>query len=221
MRYLNREFEQGVHLVGLRLQVIVVRGLELQRGNQPLLQLLEVQVVGLGLHLGLVLRLLVSGRGTVTVLDGPSHLALHIPFLLIQLGGSLLQRMALAGDRRKPGKPVENRDGNGNFHIFTAVVPELVLESSRLGALICVVARAPAGVQPNGGQRLPLGRVQFQSTTELVETGSTCQAGIDVSMTSSSSTGQNIRSARVILWLSYMLYVFVRSYWRSAKSASI
>ena len=60
-----------------------------------------------------------------------------------------------------------------------------------------------------------------KSTTELVETGSTCQAGIDVSMTSSSSTGQNIRSASVILWLSYMLYVFVRSYWRSAKSASI
>ena len=163
----SHQGEQGVHLVGLRLQVIVVRGLELQRGNQPLLQLLEIQVVGLGLHLGLVLRLLVSGRCAVAVLDGPAHLALHIPFLLIQLGGSLLQRMALTGNRRKPGKPVEDRDGNGDFHILAPVVPELILESGCLGALICVVARAPAGVQPNGGQRLPLGRVQFPLGVEL------------------------------------------------------
>ncbi len=83
-RLLDEVLEQGVHLIGLGLEEIIVGRLELQWGNEALLQLLQVQGLGLGLHLSLSLRLLVSGSSTVTVLNGPSDLALHIPALLVQ-----------------------------------------------------------------------------------------------------------------------------------------
>ena len=49
---LDKILEQGVHLIGLGLQVVVVRRLEFQRGDEALLQLLQVQGVGLVLDFG-------------------------------------------------------------------------------------------------------------------------------------------------------------------------
>ena len=76
--------EQGVHLVGLRLQVIVVCGLELQRRDKSLLQLLEVEVVGFCLYFSLTLGLEVGCFSAVAVLNGPSYLRFNITALLVK-----------------------------------------------------------------------------------------------------------------------------------------
>ena len=80
---LDEVLEQGVHLIGLGFEVIVVCGLELKRGDESLLEFLEVQAVGFGLHFGLTLCLLISSGSTVPVLYGPSDLGLHIPAFLV------------------------------------------------------------------------------------------------------------------------------------------